>query len=72
MLDYLEPMQNVRQGFLSAQWLSHLVRGKVCSLVVGLEALRVRFDQAQLPLSVSSTPQQVTPIRSQSTYVLPV
>ena len=48
-----EPGLGVRWGLLSAPWLSLPCRGRgLCSPVVGVEALRVEFDQALLLLSV--------------------
>lgn len=52
-------MQDVRQDFLSALWQSPPCRGWVCSPVVGIEALRVRLNQAPFLLSSCSAPKEV-------------
>ena len=36
------------------------LRGRVCSLAAGVEALRVWFGKIPLPLSVSSVPKEVS------------
>lgn len=36
------------------------VRGRICSPVFGLEALRVKFSKSLLPLNVCSVPKDVT------------
>ena len=45
------------------------VEGEVCSLVVGVEALRVRFDKTLLPLSVCSVPKEVSSEASEAGVV---
>lgn len=45
------------------------VGGRVFSLVVGVEALRVGFYQALLPLSACSAPKEVTAEASESHVV---
>ena len=45
------------------------VKDRVCSPVVGVEALRVTFDQAPLPLSVCPAPKELIAEASE-TYVL--
>lgn len=42
-----------------ASSLLHGLPGRVCSPVVGVEATRVRMDQASLPLSVCPAPKKV-------------
>ena len=56
MLQCPEPALDVRRGLLFAPWP---IRGGVCSSVVGVEAMRVRFNQALLPLSVCPAPKEV-------------
>lgn len=48
-------MHIVRQSFLSAPWLSLPCKGRVCSPLIGVEALRVR----SLPLSAWLAPKEV-------------
>ena len=43
-----------------ASSLLHGLPGRVCSPVVGVEATRVRMDQASLPLSVCPAPNEVS------------
>lgn len=52
-------MQDVRWGFLYVPWLSLHCQGRVCSPVVGLEALRVRFSRVSFPLSAFLAPKEV-------------
>lgn len=47
----------------------HPVRGGVCPPVVGVENLRVGFDQAPLPLSVCPAPKEVTTEASEACVV---
>lgn len=52
-------MQHSRPGFLSVLWLSPPCQGWGSTLqFVAVEALKVRFDQAPLPLSACPIPEE--------------
>ena len=46
------------------------VGGRVCSAVIGVESLRVRFDKAPLPLSACSFPKEVSTEASEARVVI--
>ena len=57
-----EPALDVGQGLLFALWLSQPL-DRVLAPAVGVEALRVRFDKAPLPLSVCSVWREVSQMK---------
>lgn len=63
----LEPVLDAGQGLLFAVWLSLPCRGQDLLPSCWIEALRVRFYQALLPLSACPAPEEVTAMQGSPT-----